>query len=279
MQNLGDIMNVNVLAIDYRGFGNSEGSPSEEGLAKDARAAWDWVVSHGVPAEQIVLLGHSLGTGVATRLARDLSKEGIHPKGLILQAPYVSIPDVAFEFRVFQALPLLAPVAYVPALHEYLKSHIIDRFNSLSHVPHLTCPLLIIHGVKDREIPSHHSRLLFRSAVKAHANAVGLHIHGVSVKSKKDGVEVEYTTTAAEMSFAKVGGKWLDSCEETQGNWGLEGRRWISVRGESGLKEGDGVPVGPSKVMLLELHHAHHNNVQSHDLTYESIETFLELSP
>ena len=69
-----------------------------------------------VREDQIILLGHSLGTGVATRLARDLEREGIYPRGLILQAPYISIPDVAFEFRMFQLIPLLLPVRYIPFL-------------------------------------------------------------------------------------------------------------------------------------------------------------------
>ena len=90
-QILTERLNVNVVAIDYRGFGNSEGTPTEDGLALDARAAWDWLMDQGVHAGNIVLLGHSLGTGVATRLARDLSKDpmvSIQPRGLILQAPY-----------------------------------------------------------------------------------------------------------------------------------------------------------------------------------------------
>ena len=62
------------------------------------------------------ILGHSLGTGVATRLARDLSKENIAAGGLILQAPYISIPDVAFEFNVFQLVPLLKPVSLFPSV-------------------------------------------------------------------------------------------------------------------------------------------------------------------
>ncbi|KAI9364980.1 Alpha/Beta hydrolase protein [Zopfochytrium polystomum] len=62
-------LNANVLAIDYRGFGDSQGTPTEDGLAKDARAAWDYLtIECGVAADQIILIGHSLGTGVAARL-------------------------------------------------------------------------------------------------------------------------------------------------------------------------------------------------------------------
>jgi abhydrolase domain-containing protein 12 len=137
LQNLSERLNVNVLTIDYRGFGNSEGSPTENGLALDARAAWNWLLAEGVDAKNIILLGHSLGTGVAARLARDLSNDSpvsMQPRGIILQAPYAyvfvtlnsiikrlvqrnsSIPDVAFEFRVFQAIPLLYPIQFFPSL-------------------------------------------------------------------------------------------------------------------------------------------------------------------
>ena len=72
-------LNMNVLAIDYRGFADSSKhiAPTEEGLVDDARSAWDWLTEmKGVPASQIVVVGHSLGTGVASalvgdRLARD----------------------------------------------------------------------------------------------------------------------------------------------------------------------------------------------------------------
>ena len=69
-----------------------------------------------VDPKNVYILGHSLGTGVATRLARDLGRDGVSAGGLILQAPYISIPDVAFEFNVFQLLPILKPVTLFPAL-------------------------------------------------------------------------------------------------------------------------------------------------------------------
>ena len=67
---------VNVLAIDYRGYGDSGGAPSEEGLAIDGRAAWDWVIANGARPDNIVLVGQSLGTGVAAKVAHQLSREG-----------------------------------------------------------------------------------------------------------------------------------------------------------------------------------------------------------
>jgi len=69
-------LEVNVLAIDYRGFADSEGVPSEEGLALDGRAAWDWAIANGARPDNIVLVGQSLGTGVAAKVAHRLSSEG-----------------------------------------------------------------------------------------------------------------------------------------------------------------------------------------------------------
>lgn len=65
-----------MLAIDYRGYADSEGIPSEEGLALDGRAAWDWAIANGARPDNIVLVGQSLGTGVAAKVAARLSGEG-----------------------------------------------------------------------------------------------------------------------------------------------------------------------------------------------------------
>lgn len=66
-----------MLAIDYRGYGDSDGSPSEAGLAKDARAAWDFVIDNGAKPEDVVIVGQSLGTGVSSKLVYELSQEGM----------------------------------------------------------------------------------------------------------------------------------------------------------------------------------------------------------
>lgn len=67
-----------MLVIDYRGFADSEGTPSESGLNLDAHAAWDWAIENGADPEDLILIGQSLGTAAATSLARDISNEGAH---------------------------------------------------------------------------------------------------------------------------------------------------------------------------------------------------------
>jgi abhydrolase domain-containing protein 12 len=69
-------LNANVLVIDYRGFGNSEGTPSERGLQIDARTAWGWLIENGAKEEDITIVGQSLGTGVSVGLAVELAEEG-----------------------------------------------------------------------------------------------------------------------------------------------------------------------------------------------------------
>ena len=68
-------LDCNVLAIDYRGFGDSTGTPSEPGLISDARAVWDYVI--GIGGEEVILMGQSLGTGVVAGLAGELASEGM----------------------------------------------------------------------------------------------------------------------------------------------------------------------------------------------------------
>lgn len=69
-------LDANVLAIDYRGFGDSEGVPSERGLLLDARAAWDWLIEHGAKEGDITIVGQSLGTGVSAGFVAELAEEG-----------------------------------------------------------------------------------------------------------------------------------------------------------------------------------------------------------
>ena len=79
-------LGANILAIDYRGFADSTGQPSEAGLLIDARSAFDWLVAHGKKAEDILIVGHSLGTGVSGMLGAKLSSEGINCRGIVLLA-------------------------------------------------------------------------------------------------------------------------------------------------------------------------------------------------
>jgi len=79
-------LKANVLAIDYRGFGDSEGYPSVHGVSKDARAGWDFLMRMGAKPEDVLIVGHSLGTAIAGLLSAELGREGIHPRGTVLMS-------------------------------------------------------------------------------------------------------------------------------------------------------------------------------------------------
>ncbi len=78
--------NAATRAFDYRGFADSTGTPSEDGLMQDGRAAFDWLLSNGAKAENILIIGHSLGTGVASQLVAKLDAEGLACRGVVLLA-------------------------------------------------------------------------------------------------------------------------------------------------------------------------------------------------
>jgi uncharacterized protein len=133
----------NVLAFDYRGFGPTPGEPSEIGLYEDAQAAWQWLRSRGVPAERIIIWGHSLGSGPATELAT------LHPAAaLVLFGAFTSIADRAAE--LYPWLPVRWVVGF--------------RFDNLRRIPDIESPLVLAHSSSDLTIPFAHSQRLFAAA-------------------------------------------------------------------------------------------------------------------
>lgn len=79
-------LSANVFTIDYRGFGDSEGHPTVTGVSRDARAAWDYLMDQGARPEDVLIVGHSLGTAVAGLLAAELGRERVTPRGVVLMA-------------------------------------------------------------------------------------------------------------------------------------------------------------------------------------------------
>jgi fermentation-respiration switch protein FrsA (DUF1100 family) len=133
-----------VMALEYRGFGTSEGTPSEQGLYADARAAIAYLRTiRGVPLSQIMLYGESLGSGVAVQMATEYPVAGI-----ILEAPYTSI------VRRGQARYPFIPVARL------LK----DRYESLAKMDRVHAPLLLFHGERDAVVPVEDGRALLAAA-------------------------------------------------------------------------------------------------------------------
>ena len=138
-----------VLLVSYRGYGGNRGSPTEEGLYADGRAALDFLKAQGVAPGRTVLYGESLGTGVAVQLASELAPEN-PVAALVLEAPLTSMGDVAAHHY---------PV--VPA-----RWLVKDRFDSAAKIGGVKTPVLIIHGDRDRTIPVKFGKMLFEAAVE-----------------------------------------------------------------------------------------------------------------
>jgi uncharacterized protein len=136
---------INVFLMDYRGYGGSAGTPTEEGLAADARAARAYLVSRAdVDPARLVYFGESLGTAIAVRLAVE------HPgAALILRSPFASLADVGRY--------------HYPALPVQLLLR--DRFASVDRVPLIRSPVLVIAGTRDTIVPIEHTRRLYDAIV------------------------------------------------------------------------------------------------------------------
>ena len=122
---------VFILAFDYRGFGSSTGNPSETGLLSDAEAVVDWALTtSGVSPDRIVLLGHSLGTAVATGIAHHYSKLGVVFAGLILCAAFTNAGNAFSAYSIGGVVPVLAPVRTMPALQAWFSRRMRDTWCS-----------------------------------------------------------------------------------------------------------------------------------------------------
>lgn len=135
-----------VLLTDYRGYGGNPGSPTEEGLAIDARAALDYLVSvRGLAPDRLVYFGESLGAGVAIGLAEETP-----PAALVLRSPFASLAAIAsVHYRWVPASLLLR-----------------DRFANEERVEALDVPVMVIAGSEDRIVPIDQSQTVFEAATE-----------------------------------------------------------------------------------------------------------------
>lgn len=142
---LHDALGVTILLFDYRGYGRSEGAPSEEGTYRDAEAALAYLRSRPeVDPERIVYNGHSLGAPIAAELAAR------HPPyALVLESPIDSVPQMARR-----AYPLLPPLG--PLLR--------TKYDTVAKMRSLTRPLLVLHGDLDELVPIEAGRQVFEAA-------------------------------------------------------------------------------------------------------------------
>lgn len=137
-------LGLSTLIFDYRGYGKSEGTPSERGTYRDAEAAWRYLIDErGIPPGEVVLFGESLGGAVASWLA---AHKG--PAGLIIVSAFTSVPNLAAQ------------------LYPWLPVRLISRFryNTLASLTLATCPVLVAHSTDDEIVPFEHGRQLYEAA-------------------------------------------------------------------------------------------------------------------
>jgi abhydrolase domain-containing protein 12 len=154
-------LGANILAIDYRGFGDSSGHPTVEGVGRDARAGFDYLVQGGAKPEDILIVGHSLGTAVAGLLASELGRENVHYRGVVLMSPFSSIRTLLDQYYLLGCLPLFKPLAKIPLMPRFISWSLRHGFDTLSLVPEITSDVLIAHAEDDWDIPHTHSSTLF----------------------------------------------------------------------------------------------------------------------
>jgi fermentation-respiration switch protein FrsA (DUF1100 family) len=137
-------LGLNILIIDYRGYGLSQGTPSEQGTYLDAEAAWLYLrQERDIPANRIIIFGRSLGGAVAAHLASSQ-----RPAALIIESTFTSAADVAAD------------------LYPWLPARWLCRFryNTLQTIASIDCPLLIVHSDDDEVIPAAHGRKIYGAA-------------------------------------------------------------------------------------------------------------------
>jgi len=136
---------IQVLLFDYRGYGGNAGTPSEDGLAADSRAARSYLAGRpDVDQSRLVYFGESLGTAVAIDLAVEHP-----PAALVLRSPFTSMADLGQHHYPFLPVRLL----------------LRDRFAAIDQIRQIRVPLLVIAGGHDRIVPTENSRRLYDAAI------------------------------------------------------------------------------------------------------------------
>jgi fermentation-respiration switch protein FrsA (DUF1100 family) len=137
-------LGLSTFIFDYRGYGRSEGLPSEKGTYLDAQGAWNYLLKERkLSRDEVIIFGRSLGAAIASHLAKST-----HPKALIIESGFTSVRDMAAQ------------------LYPYLPVRYLSRFkyDTRASISVIRSPLLIIHSRNDEIVPLSHGRKLFLAA-------------------------------------------------------------------------------------------------------------------
>ncbi|NWB48418.1 alpha/beta hydrolase [Pseudomonas gingeri] len=169
-------LGFSVLAIDYRGFGDSPGSlPSERSVYQDADNAWKRLVQLQPDVHKRYIYGHSLGGAVAVDLAERLAGDKAAPKatGLIIESTFTDLGDAARA-----AIPTSLPVSWI----------LSEKFDSIDKINQIDIPVLIVHGTDDPYVPSRFSKALYEAAAQPKQLLLikgGNHINSMTLGSRE----------------------------------------------------------------------------------------------
>jgi pimeloyl-ACP methyl ester carboxylesterase len=181
--NLLNEMGLNCLLFDYRGYGDSQGKPSEEGTYCDAEAAWDWLTAmKGIKPHNIVIFGRSMGGAIASHLAGK-----VHPAALVVESSFTSYVDLGK--KIYPYLPV--------------KQFASFDYNTLEYIKKVTCPTLVMHSKADEIIPYEFAPILFQAASepKEFVEIFGIHNNGFLFSGE---------------IYTQAWGNWIDSIESRQ---------------------------------------------------------------
>lgn len=157
---------LSVFIIDYRGYGKSEGKPSEDGTYLDANAAWNYLIKKkGISPKEIIIYGRSLGGPIAAKSA----KEG-NPAALVLDSTFTSIKDIGAE---------LYPYLPVKKFFKY-------EYNTLAFLKDVRCPVMVIHSKGDDYIPFIHGQKTYNNIVSEKKLVIIAGSHNDGIATSKD---------------------------------------------------------------------------------------------
>ncbi|KAI4272322.1 MAG: hypothetical protein L6R38_006647 [Xanthoria sp. 2 TBL-2021] len=184
---------IHVLAIDYRGFGLSTGTPDEQGLITDGIATVKWAIDVAkIPPERIVLVGQSLGTAVAAAVAEHFVRVSkVEFAGVVLIAAFSDLPTLMLTYSIKGLIPILSPLRPYPRLQRFFSGFLRDTWNTSSRITNLVrksqkVNLHLIHSKDDFDISWKHSESLFYAAANATSTS-GLSIKQIeAVKLRQD---------------------------------------------------------------------------------------------
>lgn len=192
---------IHVLTFDYRGFGRSTGTPSQNGLLLDALTVLDWAMNVvGIPPSRILIFGQSMGTAVSLAVSKYFAVQPVPVvfAGTVLVAPFVDVATLVSTYRIAGTIPILSPLARFPVLFNHLQGFVRDKWLSKDHIAQYVraneangerYSVTIIHAEDDYDIPWHHTRLLFWHAVNASVSA-GISYDNLELKRLESKVDL-----------------------------------------------------------------------------------------